>query len=393
MRRSNSTSFEMVLAPLRRASLLNATSNGTAEQDGIPYDSAYPRFQVGHMVYIIVALGGIITTNACWAVRITSMKDSYALIKLSATHFIVLHTYLIGSLFCVSTCVLYFGHGIYDAHSCQAAIIIGLLFYLGQKYSLYVFLVERHILVFLGFGLIGITALVFRIATFNSTIGTCQIGIPRTITSVFLGWDVSINIFLTTVFLRRCKPYMVKGMKTTFVYPALRSLVTKLTFCNVDTFKERETVAISQGALVGVIRKAFVRDNGSHFEILLYYAEREQAWFFFTFGTLDGMLTSEPLGYTTSEMTGVRDVTTRKLTHNSTVTWATVVIHWLTTAPERKSKKKLKVVAEVAVATSRRTGHTTNHPPRVIHAQTVGVPGPREKDTLQLPHHVPSALI
>ncbi|KAJ5032385.1 uncharacterized protein L3040_008990 [Drepanopeziza brunnea f. sp. 'multigermtubi'] len=322
----------MVLAPLRRASLLNATSNGTAEQDGIPYDSAYPRFQVGHMVYIIVALGGIITTNACWAVRITSMKDSYALIKLSATHFIVLHTYLIGSLFC--------------------------------DYSF----LAGHILVFLGFGLIGITALVFRIATFNSTIGTCQIGIPRTITSVFLGWDVSINIFLTTVFLRRCKPYMVKGMKTTFVYPALRSLVTKLTFCNVDTFKERETVAISQGALVGVIRKAFwgciavLASTVANVSVLLYYAEREQAWFFFTFGTLD-------------------------------VTWATVVIHWLTTAPERKSKKKLKVVAEVAVATSRRTGHTTNHPPRVIHAQTVGVPGPREKDTLQLPHHVPSALI
>lgn len=155
-----------------------------------------------------------------------------------------------------------------------------MILYLGQKYSLYVFLVERthsvqasrrsrlddypylagHILVFFGFGLIGIATLVFRIATFDSTTGTCLIGIPRPITSIFLGWDLLVNVFLTVVFLRRCQPYMVKGMKATFIYPALRVLVTKLTFCGVNAFKDEDDFGISQDVLVRVIRKAFVSD-------------------------------------------------------------------------------------------------------------------------------------
>lgn len=135
--------------------------------------------------------------------------------------------YFLGCSFCVSACLLYFGHTIYNESSCRAAIFLGLVFYLGQKACLYLFLVERtHSVqkkllirrkdkiylsgmsfVLVGFTSIGIAAFRFHVANYNQEQNICHIGLTRMIASILLAWDIFVNIFLTFVFLRRCAPY------------------------------------------------------------------------------------------------------------------------------------------------------------------------------------------
>lgn len=56
----------MILDPLLRETLFNNASNTTTGHDDIPYGAGYGGFRADDMVYMIVALAGIIITNACW---------------------------------------------------------------------------------------------------------------------------------------------------------------------------------------------------------------------------------------------------------------------------------------------------------------------------------------
>ena len=95
--------------------------------------------------------------------------------------------------------------------------------------------------------------------TFNITTGIYQIGIARPVASALLIWDVFVNIFLTAVFVRHCKPYMVKGLRGTCLYPAIKGLLKKITHRHRKKLLAGGNVAIpiSQDALIRVIRKAF----------------------------------------------------------------------------------------------------------------------------------------
>lgn len=74
---------------------------------------------------------------------------------------------------------------------------------------------------------IGVAMFVFHIDTYDRKTGICQIGLAKPIAAVLLGWDVFVNIFLTAVFVRRCEPYMVGGLRGTFLYPAIRGFRKK----------------------------------------------------------------------------------------------------------------------------------------------------------------------
>lgn len=63
----------------------------------------------------------------------------------------------------------------------------------------------------------GLALFMFHIDTFNITTGIYQIGIARPVASALLIWDVFVNIFLTAVFVRHCKPYMVKGLRNLLI--------------------------------------------------------------------------------------------------------------------------------------------------------------------------------
>lgn len=157
-------------------------------------------------------------------------------------------------------------------------------------------------LVFLlvGFTAIGIGMFMFHIDEYDTETGMCQIGLEVPIASAILGWDLFVNAFLTTVFVRRCEPYMVRGLRATFLYPAIRGVKKKIFHQGRKTTTPggRQEVVISQDALVHVIRKAFwgcltiLASTAINFSLLLYWNGIEEAWFFFTFCTLDGKSSS-----------------------------------------------------------------------------------------------------
>ncbi|KAG4428630.1 hypothetical protein IFR05_015886 [Cadophora sp. M221] len=143
---------------------------------------------------------------------------------------------------------------------------------------------------------IGVAMFVFHIDTYDRRTGTCQIGLAKPTAAVLLGWDVFVNIFLTAVFVRRCEPYMVRGLRGTFLYPAIRGFKKKFSHQRHRTRTgSDQAVIISQDALVQVIRKAFwgclglLASTATNFSLLIYWAGKEEAWIFFTFCTLDGM--------------------------------------------------------------------------------------------------------
>ncbi|KAL2072558.1 hypothetical protein VTL71DRAFT_11901 [Oculimacula yallundae] len=327
----------MTPSPSWRLALPNGTYqyNNTTTNDG-DFNSQRKDFRPGNLIYLIAALVGIIISNACLAIRITSIRETHSLLKLTFTHFPVLITYFLGCSFCVSACLLDFGDTIHNDSACHAAIVLSLIFYLGQKLCLYLFLIERThnvqakrqprkgdrvYLTGLAFLLIGFSAIVvsmfiFHIDTYDKESRICQIGLKIPAASLILGWDVFVNIFLTTVFVRRCEPFMVKGLRATLLYPAIRGLKTRFSRRQHKPTPagSQQLVIISQDALVHVIRKAvwgclgILASTAVNFSLLLYWNGREEAWVFFTLFTLD-------------------------------VTWALIILHCLTNAPHELVSK------------------------------------------------------
>jgi hypothetical protein len=184
-----------------------------------------------------------------------------------------------------------------------------LIFYLGQKYGLYLFLVERtHItqansksrtkdpiyLAGLAFVLVGFTAIgISAFATFKySYATTCTIGLLRPVAITVLSWDIFVNMFLTVVFLYHIRDFLVDGLIIAITPPFLR----RLTKC----FRREDSsrVTIAQDNLVHVIRKTFWGSVGillstvANFGILLSYAGNEPVWLCFTLCTFDGIFST-----------------------------------------------------------------------------------------------------
>ncbi|KUJ22474.1 uncharacterized protein LY89DRAFT_762712 [Mollisia scopiformis] len=325
-----------------------SSCNATSLQ---PSTLFFTGFQAGHIIYMIAALAGVIVSNACLAIRLASIKETRSLLKLALVHIIVIIIYALGCIFCMSACLLYFGHTIYNQSSCEGAIFLGLVFYLGQKAFLYLFLVERThsvqkkvltrlqdkiylsglAMVLVGFTGIVVTTFFYHVAVYNTDQRVCHIGLTRQIASVFLTWDIFVNIFLTAVFLKRCGPYMSRGYLHTFVTPAIKGTLEKLTFFRYAFAAEQEqSMGIQQKALVKVIQKAvwgclaLVPSTVINFALLIYFAGRQQAWFFFTFATLGQFPQSRKSFPTLTALD---------------VTWAVLVIHWLTNSPHGMSSQ------------------------------------------------------
>lgn len=104
--------------------------------------------------------------------------------------------YIIGITFCVLSLVLYYGYGTQDLYACHLATITCLVFYLGQKIPLYMFLVERAhavrsvtrtrlqdwvylsgiVLIVLGFGSLTVALFVWSYWEYDPDTKLCRIG-------------------------------------------------------------------------------------------------------------------------------------------------------------------------------------------------------------------------
>lgn len=249
------------------------------------------------------------------AIRVASIRETHSLLKLTLTHLIVLTSYTLGCCYCISACLLYFGHTIFNDPSCRAALYLGLVFYLGQKYCLYLFLVERtHIVkatlqsrsedrvyligltfVIIGYSTLAISMFLWHISNFDKNTAICHIGLVKPVAIALLVWDIIVNVFLTIVFLANCRQYMIKGLRASLLSPNMLDLLKRLTFYNESSnVNEMIATTISQDTLIRVLRKALwgclgvLASTVTNFAILLHFAGNEEVWVFFTFTTLDG---------------------------------------------------------------------------------------------------------
>jgi hypothetical protein len=183
---------------------------------------------------------------------VSSIQETYSITKLTVTHMIILVSYNLGCCYCIAACILYFGYTINDEQSCRAAIYLGLVFYLGQKCCLYLFLVERsHIVkatvqsrfedrvylirltsVILGFATLVASTFRWHVSEFDRASGMCQIGITKVVTIALLVWDIIVNVFLTIIFLGHCRQYMIRGLRASLLTPTMLELMKYLTFYN-----------------------------------------------------------------------------------------------------------------------------------------------------------------
>lgn len=75
--------------------------------------------------------------------RLKAIHLAFGFRQMRPIHYLIACIYVLGILFAISAAVTNFGFGLIGPSECEAAIIICLTFYLGQKALVYLFLVER----------------------------------------------------------------------------------------------------------------------------------------------------------------------------------------------------------------------------------------------------------
>jgi hypothetical protein len=240
----------------------------------------------------------------------STIRQSRSLRQLSFVHILVLAIFFLTCAFCTSTLFFYFGVGIFNYKSCRSAVILCLVFYLGEKYVLYLFLVERtHItravsrhrradpiylaglsFVVVGFTAIGIWTFIPLLANYSSV---CHIGLHKPVAAAILAWDVFVNLFLTFVFLHHIRKFLVDGLTMTIAPLRLRRILNRCRGAQGPT-STSGMVLVPRESLVHVIRKTFWASIGillssvTNLTLLLSYTGGEDVWLCFTLCTVDG---------------------------------------------------------------------------------------------------------
>ncbi|KAK4135580.1 hypothetical protein BT67DRAFT_376951, partial [Trichocladium antarcticum] len=172
----------------------------------------------GLVVSIFLAMLSQSTLAAFIAQRYLAVK-TWA--QLPLVQGLVFAIYIDSSLFVLATAVLQFGFGVsYSAAACETAILLCLICYVTTK-LIYMFMVEKAYIIrssnkktrlksklylFNSFGMIGaycivvIPNFVFRIAKVED--GECIIGMQRPAMIPLIVFDLIVNIYLTSIFLK-----------------------------------------------------------------------------------------------------------------------------------------------------------------------------------------------
>lgn len=124
-----------------------------------------------------------------------------------------------------STGILIFAWDFTNETLCKWAIYVCLIFYLGSKVAMYLFLVERaHLIrclprardmvfllgttiVLLGFGALITLAFLHPDTALSPLDGRCRIGLPPLFITPLLAYDVTINVVLTFLFIFFTRKY------------------------------------------------------------------------------------------------------------------------------------------------------------------------------------------
>ena len=188
---------------------------------------------------------------------------------------------------------------------CRAAIDVCLVFYVGGKVLLYLFLVERAhqlvatklarlgdplyllgiAIVLFGFGVLAVFAFIHPVTSLSHTDGKCRIGLPLVITIPLLSYDVIINFALTFVFvLRGARLVKVRGFRH-----AMHCIAMALPFRKVPGLRDPVIACEFFMGRSGLGASAIILPTIANLVILFILNGHENGWLCFTICTIDSM--------------------------------------------------------------------------------------------------------
>lgn len=247
---------------------------------------------------------------------------------------LVFTLYFASIAFVATAAILQSGLDLSTIGSCRAAIYVCLVFYVGSKVLVQLFLVERAhavrcrlkrrrhdwiwlvsvAIIVLGFGSIAGLAFAEPIADLAVSDKKCRIGVPAKVTVPLIVYDILINVALTGVFVALLKPLLAFGRLRQ--YPQLRP-TTHQTDCRSEAGAAHKGIHIAANepdieqtcsnahaahasiessdrtlrilvykSLVGAV--AMLIPTIVNLGLLFRWRGEEQGWLCFTLCTLDG---------------------------------------------------------------------------------------------------------
>ncbi|USP75701.1 uncharacterized protein yc1106_02975 [Curvularia clavata] len=271
---------------------------------------------------------------------------------MTLTHVYVFVDYVSAITFNISAAIVYNGLDTTTSRVCEAIIRLCLLFYTAGKVSIsrccgrYLFLVERvrvlrapyrsrfgdylwllsTITIFVTLGAIGVAGSVSPVTSVSPADRICRIGLQPYAIIPLLVCDIVINMFLTSVFIYLLSP-LVRGSQSSdagFVSRLARAVTSTCRRANPEgTIDLHPTNQV----IIRRVEKLLWKTLIGYVLVVLPAA-----------GNLTALLVMR--GYMPAFYTAIF------ANENKIVTWAAVVLHWLTVASADKDKGK-PAVADV----------------------------------------------
>ncbi|OCK84811.1 hypothetical protein K432DRAFT_344472 [Lepidopterella palustris CBS 459.81] len=269
-------------------------------------------------IYTVVSLVCMLLLASMLGFRTKQLHFS----NLKAINFIrllIIILYMLAIAFVISAAVVENGLGLSSFPICHTAIIICLVFYVGSKVTMYIFLAERAhamrapylrrahdwiwlagmLMVGIGFGSIAVVAFTFPVANLSVMDGRCRIGLPLKVTIPLLSFDAIINLVLTGVFIHLLRPLLsfggisdisplwvnrwmdkIRGMLKTKEAPSSALL------CPANRSLLRSVEVLLWKSLFGSI--LVMLPTVANLGLLYHMKGRELGWLCFTVCTIDG---------------------------------------------------------------------------------------------------------
>ncbi|KAF2125334.1 hypothetical protein P153DRAFT_389497 [Dothidotthia symphoricarpi CBS 119687] len=294
-------------------------------------------------IFNTVSLFCAILLGVLFGQRVKTLKNNI-LRKRTFTSILVLVLFIFGFGFVFCATVVETGQNLRTHQLCYSAAMICLVFYTGNKLTIYIFLLERarvvrapffprrkdHIwlagmfILLGGFGTIAIIGYLSPTVELSKLDGKCRIGLPSKVSFPLLSFDVGVNFMLTGLFFWLLSPVI-----------DLRSLLSvKGVFGNGIKKQEQSQTQTTEGA-------GFGGPMNNHIKVLLWKSltgsalvmfptvanmaqfyimkGREQAWICMTLCVLD-------------------------------ISWGIMVINWLTIGSIEAEKQLTTLMTQRSVA-------------------------------------------
>ena len=307
------------------------------EVHGKDYDYSHRTSVQGHLIYSVVSLIGLgmvsamlgrythksftnihsrwlISINIANLLLVTRLKTleigNFA--QLNSIRCLVLAIYSCTIAFLFSASLMINAWDFTTEGLCRAAIDICLVFYVGGKVFLYLFLVERAhqlvatkmarhrdwvyiigiLVVLFGFGVLAVFAFIKPVTDLSQIDGKCRIGLPLVITIPLLTYDIIINFILTGIFYLRG----ARLISTRNFSHMLRCIAMALPFRRVHGLRDPVKACeffMGRSALGAM---AIILPTIANLVILFVLNGHENGWLCFTICTIDSKLSS-PLSF------------------------------------------------------------------------------------------------